>query len=91
MWVKHLATDAQARIDSSIAADPRVARFWDPSEVSGRWFTEQRLSRFGFAWDIAYVYTKDAALESPQAWLSPVIHHAQELEATLLQLLRASS
>lgn len=68
-----------------------MARFWDPGELSGRWFTEQGLSRFGFAWDIAYVYPKDAALELPQTWLSPVIDHAQELEATLLQLLAASS
>ena len=89
MWVKHLASDAKARIDDRILADPRVTRFWDPSEVSGRWFTEQGLSRFGFAWDIGFVYAAHAALESPHSLFSPVVDHAEELEATLRPLLDA--
>lgn len=87
MWVGHLASDTHDRIDHQILVDPRAQRFWDPHEISGDWFTERGLARFGFAWDIGYVYGADATLESPKVWLSPVIDHATELEATLLQLL----
>jgi hypothetical protein len=49
--------DSRAGIDLRLFDDPRVTSFWDPNEISGRWFGDHRLGNLkGIVWDAYYAF-----------------------------------
>ena len=43
IWEPMYPGDARDQIDTTLFDDARVTSFWDPQEISGRWFGDHRL------------------------------------------------
>jgi hypothetical protein len=50
--------DARSKIPKAMFDDPRVTSFWDPHELSGRWFGNHRIGDLegGIIWDAYYAF-----------------------------------
>jgi hypothetical protein len=61
IWEPMYPGDARDRIDARLFQDPRVTSFWDPREISGRWFGDHRLGDLeGIVWDAYYAFAPTA-------------------------------
>ena len=62
LWEPMYPGDARAKIPTAFfAADPRVKSFWDPTEISGRWFGDHSLGGLqGIVWDAYYAFAPSA-------------------------------
>jgi hypothetical protein len=60
LWEPMYPGDARDQIDTSLFDDPRVTSFWDPHEISGRWFGDHRLGDLeGIVWDAYYAFAPE--------------------------------
>lgn len=93
--------DARNKIPTAMFDDPRVTSFWDPDEISGRWFGNHRIGDLqgraggGIVWDAYYAFpagTTWAEIESRVvATGSPVIGATGGLSRQFVPLLREAS
>ena len=62
LWEPLLAGDARGKIPTSLFADPRVVSYWDPHEISGKWFGDHRIGTLGggIVWDAYYAFAGTA-------------------------------
>lgn len=70
LWEPMFPGDARAKIPTEFFTDSRVKSFWDPSEISGRWFGAHSLGGLqGIVWDAYYAFA------SPAHWGAGVPTH----------------
>jgi hypothetical protein len=64
LWEPMYPGDARGEIPTSFfAGDPRVTSYWDPREISGRWFAEHPFAGLGgggIVWDAYYAFPAGA-------------------------------
>ena len=61
LWEPMYPGDARAKIPTVFFADRRVTSFWDPKEISGRWFGDHSLGGLqGIVWDAYYAFAPSA-------------------------------
>ena len=62
LWEPMYPGDARGKIPTGLFADPRVTSFWDPAEISGRWFGQRPLGGLqdGIVWDAYYAFAPGA-------------------------------
>jgi hypothetical protein len=61
LWEPMYPGDARGEIPTGFFADPRVRSFWDPTEISGRWFGNQGVGGLGgIVWDAYYAFAPSA-------------------------------
>jgi hypothetical protein len=61
LWEPMYPGDARNKIPSAFFADPRVKSFWDPTEISGRWFGDHSFGGLqGIVWDAYYAFAPSA-------------------------------
>lgn len=49
--------DARSKIPTGFFTDARVTSFWDPTEISGRWFGARQFGGLsGIVWDAYYAF-----------------------------------
>jgi hypothetical protein len=88
IWIHFYLWDSQSDIDPAILADSHVTQYWDPGQVSGRWFGSN-INGGGLAWDVYFLYGPSArwsAATAPLGTGSPVIGSRDQLTAELHQL-----
>ena len=57
LWEPMYPGDAREKIDAGLFQDRRVTSFWDPQEISGRWFGDHRIGNLeGTVWDAYYAF-----------------------------------
>ena len=58
LWEPMYPGDAREKIPTAFFTDPRVTSFWDPTEISGRWFGDRPLGGLGggIVWDAYYAF-----------------------------------
>jgi hypothetical protein len=57
IWEPMYPGDAREGIDAGLFDDGRVTSFWDPREISGRWFGSHGVGDFaGIVWDAYYAF-----------------------------------
>jgi hypothetical protein len=57
LWEPMYPGDARSNIPTGLFVDPRVTTFWDPTEISGRWFGARSLGGLqGIVWDAYYAF-----------------------------------
>lgn len=62
--------DARSKIPTAFFTDRRVTSFWDPTEISGRWFGDRALGGLqGIVWDAYYAFAP------PSQWRSGAPTH----------------
>lgn len=85
VWIHYYVWDSPSDIDSGILADSHVTQFWDPGQVTGRWFGDH-VNGGGLAWDVYFLYGRSGPdLASPLSTGSPVIANSGQLAAALQQ------
>jgi len=85
VWIHYYVWDSPSDIDSGILADSPVTQFWDPGQVTGRWFGDH-VNGGGLAWDVYFLYSRSGRdLASPLSTGSPVIANSDRLSAALQQ------
>lgn len=61
LWEPMYPGDARAKIPTAFFTDPRVTSFWDPTEISGRWFGARQFGGLsGIVWDAYYAFAPPA-------------------------------
>jgi hypothetical protein len=86
--------DAYRKIPTALFTDRRVTSYWDPTEVSGRWFGREKLGGLeGIVWDAVYAFSPGASWGSGKPTHlvtsgSPVIGVTGGLSSRFLPLLR---
>ena len=87
----------QDAVDDEVFDEPRVTSFWDPTEISGRWFAERALGNVRgeqIVWDAFYAFGPAARWDRlPDHLLTsgtPIIGGADALERFLIPLLDGS-
>jgi hypothetical protein len=79
---------------SDVFADSRVTSFWDPREISGKWFGERAAdTRDGLVvWDAFYAFPPSARWSDPPSRVvaagAPIIEGVDRLERDFVPLLR---
>ena len=64
IWFKMLPSDHRGAWDNTRMVDPRVQHFWDEARDIGTWYAEnESFSHGSIAWDIYYLYGRDAVWE----------------------------
>lgn len=64
IWFNILPSDYKAAWDENLLTDSRVQHFWDEAREIGSWYAQNGLFSHGsIAWDIYYLYGRDAAWE----------------------------
>jgi hypothetical protein len=58
IWEPMYPGDSRGAIDARLFADRRVTSFWDPDEISGKWFGNHRVGEIegGIVWDAYYAF-----------------------------------
>ena len=58
IWEPMYPGDSRDTIDGRLFDDRRVTSFWDPHEISGRWFGDHRVGELegGIVWDAYYAF-----------------------------------
>jgi hypothetical protein len=87
IWIHFYLWDSRSDIDPGILADSHVTQFWDPGQLTGRWFGDH-VNGGGLAWDVYFLYGPAAqwdAAASPLGVGSPVIGSRDQLSAQLQQ------
>jgi hypothetical protein len=96
IWEPMYPGDSHKSLDEELFADPRVTSFWDPTEVSGRWFGERALGNLkgGIVWDAYYAFGPAARWErQPDQLLTsgaPIIGGTETLKRNFIPLLDGS-
>lgn len=91
VWIHFYLWDSQSDVDSGVLADSRVTQYWDPSQLTGRWFGDH-VKGGGLAWDVYFLYGPSARWgDPPQSTGSPVIANSDQLTTALQQLERAAA
>ena len=86
--------DSRARVDAKLFDDPRVTTFWDPHEISGRWFADQSGDQVpgGIVWDAYYASAPTTRWEHvpnhPVAAGAPIIGGVDALQRSFVARLR---
>jgi hypothetical protein len=93
LWEPMYPGDARDRIDASLFDDPRVTSFWDPREISGRWFGDHRLGDLeGIVWDAYYAFGPTTRWEQLSNHLlatgAPIIGDVDGLQRNFVPRLR---
>lgn len=87
-----LPADRRPAIKTSLMSDARVAHYWDGEQLIGKWFAVRGGEPGKVAWDIYFLYDKDAEwdpnLESVKSWGRPIIKVKDKLEADFLKLVQ---
>jgi hypothetical protein len=84
----------QDAVDNEVFDDPRVTSFWDPTEVSGKWFGqhEDYGSDAPIVWDAFYAYKKSARWPAESTEIvaagAPIIGNVEALQHRYVPLLR---
>ena len=62
LWEPMFPGDARTKIPTEFFDDTRVTSFWDPHEISGRWFGDRPLGGLqgGIVWDAYYAFAPSA-------------------------------
>jgi hypothetical protein len=61
LWEPMFPGDARSKIPTAYFDDPRVESFWDPTEISGRWFGARAFGGLqGIVWDAYYAFAPTA-------------------------------
>jgi hypothetical protein len=85
--------DSRGAIDAGLFADRRVTSFWDPHEISGRWFGTHRVGDIegGIVWDAFYAFAPSTRWEgrpsSVVATGAPIIGGVDTLQHRFVPLL----
>ena len=93
IWEPMYPGDSRSAIDPALFDDPRVTRFWDPGEISGRWFGRHRVGHVegGTVWDAYYAFAAKARWGGPPgpavATGAPIIGGVDALQAQFVPLL----
>jgi hypothetical protein len=62
LWEPMYPGDARNEIPTNFFTDSRVTSFWDPDEISGRWFGDRSLGGLsGIVWDAYYAFGSTAS------------------------------
>ena len=69
VWESTLAGDSRSAIDRKVFDDPRVVSFWDPSRISGDWFSKRTIAGLGGSggyavWDAYYAFKASATWQA---------------------------
>lgn len=59
LWEPMYPGDTRAKIPTRLFADPRVANYWDPHEISGTWLANHPFAGLGgggIVWDAYYAF-----------------------------------
>jgi hypothetical protein len=86
--------DSRARVDAKLFDDPRVTTFWDPHEISGRWFADRSGDQVpgGIVWDAYYAFAPttrwEQVPERPVAAGAPIIGGIDALQRNFVARLR---
>jgi hypothetical protein len=94
VWEPMYPGDARNRIDTGLFADARVTSFWDPREISGRWFGQHKLGNLdGIVWDAYYAFAPTTRWASGPNHLvatgAPIIGGVDALQHDFVQRLGA--
>jgi hypothetical protein len=87
IWIHFYLWDSQSDIDTGVLADSRVTQFWDPGQLTGRWFGDH-FNGGGLAWDVYFLYGPSGLWNSmprPVGSGSPVIANTVQLTAFMQQ------
>jgi hypothetical protein len=95
IWEPMYPGDARAKVDPRLFRDPRVTSFWDPEEVSGRWFGDHRLGGIpGVVWDAYYAFGPAARWDRLAGTLvatgAPIIGATPRLQQNFVAHLRSA-
>jgi hypothetical protein len=88
--------DSRGAIDDRLFADGRVTSFWDPHEISGKWFGNNRVGQIegGIVWDAFYAFAPATGWEGRPnhvvATGAPIIGGVDTLQDRFVPLLNAS-
>ena len=95
VWEPMYPGDTRAdAVENAVFDDARVTSFWDPDEISGRWFGRQGIGDLqgGIVWDAYYAFAPSARWEQgPEHLLAsgaPIIGGVAALEHELVPLLK---
>lgn len=65
IWFNILASDNKGAWDEALMTDPRVQHYWDEGREIGTWYADNDFFSHGsIAWDIYYLYGRNAVWES---------------------------
>jgi len=79
--------------ENEVFDDPRVTSFWDPHEISGRWFGKHanHASEGPIVWDAFYAFAPSANWRDPPAGVvatgAPIIEGVDRLQRDFVPLL----
>ena len=81
-------------VDSVVFSDPRVTSFWDPHEISGKWFGRRaaHAEEGLIVWDAFFAFAPSARWSDPPASVvaasAPIIEGVDGLQRDFVPLLR---
>jgi hypothetical protein len=96
IWEPMYPGDSRDAIDTRLFADRRVTSFWDPHEISGKWFGNHRVGAIegGVVWDAFYAFEPSARWggrpDQVVATGAPIIGGADTLQDEFVPLLGRS-
>jgi hypothetical protein len=95
VWVPFLGgTQDAANLSQQVLPDPRVVHFWDGSALTSDWFAENVDHSPGLAWDVYYLYGRDARWSGVPGPLvssgATIIGRSADLKAAIQPLLAAA-
>ncbi len=94
LWEPEYPGDARNKIPKAMFDDPRVTSFWDPKEISGRWFGSHRIDDLegGVVWDAYYAFPAKTTWGQLQTRVlatgAPVIGGTHGLSGEFIPLLK---
>lgn len=96
IWEPMYPGDSRGAIDTGLFADRRVTSFWDPHEISGRWFGNNRVGTIegGIVWDAYYGFAPATRWEQRPTQVvatgAPIIGGTDSLQDQFVPLLHDS-
>jgi hypothetical protein len=80
----------QDAVDNQVFDDPRATSFWDPTEISGKWFG-QREGDGSIVWDAFFAYKPSARWPGKRAEIvaagAPIIGNVEALQRKFVPML----
>ena len=84
----------QDAVDNDVFDDPRVTSFWDPTEISGKWYGQHEgdASEGPIVWDAFYAFKPSARWPGRPTDIvaagAPIIGNVEALQRTFVPMLR---